>query len=91
MDAPLSFLPTNFFTFSPPAFLLYTASVVAVTLVLILYCSPRYGQTNILIYIGICSMIGSLTVSCSTVCFCNVHEQLPYITFELTFMWRSHL
>ncbi|ONI14485.1 hypothetical protein PRUPE_4G282600 [Prunus persica] len=45
-----------------PAFLLYTASVVAVTLVLILYCSPRYGQTNILIYIGICSMIGSLTV-----------------------------
>ncbi|KAG8640760.1 hypothetical protein MANES_13G079200v8 [Manihot esculenta] len=45
-----------------PAFLLYTASVVAVALVLILYCAPRYGQTNILIYIGICSMIGSLTV-----------------------------
>ncbi|KAL6219719.1 hypothetical protein ACLB2K_007478 [Fragaria x ananassa] len=45
-----------------PAFLLYTASVIAVTLVLILYCSPRYGQTNILIYIGICSIIGSLTV-----------------------------
>ncbi|KAJ7945159.1 Protein of unknown function (DUF803) [Quillaja saponaria] len=45
-----------------PAFLLYTASAVAVTLVLILYCAPRYGQTNILIYIGICSIIGSLTV-----------------------------
>ncbi|XP_062095253.1 probable magnesium transporter NIPA6 isoform X1 [Humulus lupulus] len=45
-----------------PAFLLYTASVVALTLVLILYCSPRYGQTNIMIYIGICSVIGSLTV-----------------------------
>lgn len=45
-----------------PAFLLYTASVVAVALVLILYCAPRYGQTNILIYIGICSIIGSLTV-----------------------------
>ncbi|KAI4378836.1 hypothetical protein MLD38_016262 [Melastoma candidum] len=45
-----------------PAFLLYTASVVAVTLVLILYCAPRYGQTNILIYVGICSIIGSLTV-----------------------------
>ncbi|XP_038679751.1 probable magnesium transporter NIPA6 isoform X2 [Tripterygium wilfordii] len=45
-----------------PAFLLYTASVVAVALVLILYCGPRYGQTNILVYIGICSMIGSLTV-----------------------------
>ncbi|KAK9735195.1 hypothetical protein RND81_04G189800 [Saponaria officinalis] len=45
-----------------PAFLSFTASVVAVALVLILYCAPRYGQTNILVYIGICSIIGSLTV-----------------------------
>ncbi|KAJ4844372.1 hypothetical protein Tsubulata_029739 [Turnera subulata] len=45
-----------------PAFLLYTASAVAVALFLILYCAPRFGQTNILIYIGICSIIGSLTV-----------------------------
>ncbi|KAG6789799.1 hypothetical protein POTOM_005923 [Populus tomentosa] len=45
-----------------PAFLLYTASVVAISLVLILYFSPRYGQTNILVYVGICSVIGSLTV-----------------------------
>ncbi|KAL9367396.1 hypothetical protein Peur_038595 [Populus x canadensis] len=45
-----------------PAFLLYTASVIAIALVLILYFSPRYGQTNILVYIGICSVIGSLTV-----------------------------
>ncbi|GAB4836114.1 hypothetical protein Ancab_001031 [Ancistrocladus abbreviatus] len=45
-----------------PAFLLYTASAIAVALVLILYCGPRYGQTNIMVYIGICSIIGSLTV-----------------------------
>ncbi|KAF8376990.1 hypothetical protein HHK36_030362 [Tetracentron sinense] len=45
-----------------PAFLLYTASAVAVVLVLILYCAPRYGQTNIMVYTGICSIIGSLTV-----------------------------
>ncbi|KAJ6296904.1 hypothetical protein OIU78_022598 [Salix suchowensis] len=45
-----------------PAFLLYTASAAAIALVLILYFSPRYGQTNILVYIGICSVIGSLTV-----------------------------
>ncbi|XP_061346801.1 probable magnesium transporter NIPA6 isoform X2 [Gastrolobium bilobum] len=45
-----------------PAFLSYTASAMAVTLVLVLYCAPRYGQTNILVYIGICSIIGSLTV-----------------------------
>ncbi|KAG6717012.1 hypothetical protein I3842_04G076800 [Carya illinoinensis] len=45
-----------------PAFLLYTASAVAIALVLILHSAPRYGQTNIMIYIGICSIIGSLTV-----------------------------
>ncbi|KAK3030303.1 hypothetical protein RJ639_038396 [Escallonia herrerae] len=37
------------------------ASAVAVVLVLVLYCEPRYGQTNIMIYIGVCSVIGSLT------------------------------
>ncbi|XP_041004887.1 probable magnesium transporter NIPA6 isoform X1 [Juglans microcarpa x Juglans regia] len=45
-----------------PAFLLYTAAAVAITLVLVLYCAPRCGQTNIMVYIGICSIIGSLTV-----------------------------
>ncbi|KAK4359013.1 hypothetical protein RND71_021242 [Anisodus tanguticus] len=45
-----------------PAFLLYTASAVAITLALVLYCEPRYGQTNIMVYIGVCSIIGSLTV-----------------------------
>ncbi|KAJ9675266.1 hypothetical protein PVL29_024285 [Vitis rotundifolia] len=45
-----------------PAFLLYTASAIAVVLVLVLYCEPRYGLTNIMVYIGICSIIGSLTV-----------------------------
>ncbi|KAG9444204.1 hypothetical protein H6P81_015544 [Aristolochia fimbriata] len=45
-----------------PAFLLYTASAIAVVLVLTLHCAPRYGQTNIMIYLGICSVIGSLTV-----------------------------
>ncbi|GFP81338.1 probable magnesium transporter nipa1 [Phtheirospermum japonicum] len=45
-----------------PAFLLYTASAVAVVLVLVLYFEPRYGQTNIMVYIGVCSIIGSVTV-----------------------------
>ncbi|CAA7405264.1 unnamed protein product [Spirodela intermedia] len=45
-----------------PEFLLYTAAVVAASLVLMLHYSPLYGQTNILIDLGICSMIGSLTV-----------------------------
>ncbi|OAY63682.1 putative magnesium transporter NIPA6 [Ananas comosus] len=45
-----------------PAFLLYAASAVAISLVLMLHCSPRYGQTNVMVYVGICSVIGSLTV-----------------------------
>ncbi|XP_059630867.1 probable magnesium transporter NIPA1 [Cornus florida] len=45
-----------------PAFLLYTASAIAIVLVLVLFYAPRYGQTNIMVYIGICSIIGSLTV-----------------------------
>uniref|UniRef100_A0A7N0U171 Probable magnesium transporter n=1 Tax=Kalanchoe fedtschenkoi TaxID=63787 RepID=A0A7N0U171_KALFE len=45
-----------------PAFLLYTASALAVVLVLILYFCPRYGQTNLMVYVSICSVIGSLTV-----------------------------
>ncbi|CAK9142765.1 unnamed protein product [Ilex paraguariensis] len=49
-----------------PAFLLYTASAIAVVLVLVLYCGPRYGQTNIMVYIGICSIIGSLTIKGSS-------------------------
>ncbi|KAL5188640.1 putative magnesium transporter NIPA7 [Glycine soja] len=45
-----------------PAFLSYTASAIAVTLFLVLYCAPRHGQTNILVYTGICSIVGSLTL-----------------------------
>ncbi|GJU65207.1 probable magnesium transporter NIPA6 [Tanacetum coccineum] len=45
-----------------PTFLLYTASAIAVVLVLVLYCEPRYGQSNMMVYIGVCSINGSLTV-----------------------------
>ncbi|XP_022875933.1 probable magnesium transporter NIPA6 isoform X4 [Olea europaea var. sylvestris] len=41
---------------------LQPASAVALVWVLVLYCEPRYGQTNIMVYIGVCSVIGSLTV-----------------------------
>ena len=36
--------------------------VIAVAFILIFYYGPRHGQTNILIYIAICSLIGSLSV-----------------------------
>uniref|UniRef100_A0A0D9V8F4 Probable magnesium transporter n=2 Tax=Leersia perrieri TaxID=77586 RepID=A0A0D9V8F4_9ORYZ len=45
-----------------PDFLCYAASAIAVSLFLMIYCAPRYGQMNIMVYVGICSVIGSLTV-----------------------------
>jgi drug/metabolite transporter (DMT)-like permease len=43
-------------------FLLYSVFAVMVALYLIYWVSPEYGQTNILVYIAICSLIGSLSV-----------------------------
>ncbi|XP_064968527.1 probable magnesium transporter NIPA4 isoform X1 [Musa acuminata AAA Group] len=45
-----------------PAFLCYATIVGAVILVLIFCYIPRYGQTNIMFYVGVCSLVGSLSV-----------------------------
>ncbi|XP_078445981.1 putative magnesium transporter NIPA6 [Wolffia australiana] len=45
-----------------PAFLGYTATAVSVVCILVLHFESRYGQSNILVYLGICSLMGSLTV-----------------------------
>ncbi|KAH7277940.1 hypothetical protein KP509_38G016500 [Ceratopteris richardii] len=45
-----------------PAFLLYAASVVAIALVLIFHFAPRWGHTQVMIFVGICSLMGSLSV-----------------------------
>lgn len=47
---------------SEPAFVVYTAIVVAAVFVLIFHFIPKYGQTHILVYIGVCSLVGSLSV-----------------------------
>ncbi|NXI91398.1 NIPA4 protein, partial [Psophia crepitans] len=46
-----------------PGFLTYAAILLAVCFLLIFYLSPRYGQSNILIYLTICSVIGAFSVS----------------------------
>lgn len=43
-------------------FLVYAGIAVIVSLVLVFYCGPRWGKTNMLVYIGVCSWIGSLSV-----------------------------
>ncbi|KAK9140957.1 hypothetical protein Scep_010638 [Stephania cephalantha] len=45
-----------------PGFLVYTSVVLCISLVLMFRYAPRYGQTHLLIYVGICSLMGSLTV-----------------------------
>ncbi|XP_011625898.1 probable magnesium transporter NIPA3 isoform X3 [Amborella trichopoda] len=45
-----------------PAFLLYAALVMAAVFVLIFHFIPLYGQTHIMVYIGVCSLVGSLSV-----------------------------
>ncbi|KAG2455714.1 NIPA4 protein, partial [Polypterus senegalus] len=46
-----------------PGFMVFAVALLILCLLLIFYFSPRYGQTNILIYIAICSVLGAFTVS----------------------------
>ncbi|KAJ8348863.1 hypothetical protein SKAU_G00274520 [Synaphobranchus kaupii] len=47
-----------------PGFIVFAVCIVVSSLILILVAAPRYGQKNVLVYILICSLIGSLSVSC---------------------------
>ncbi|XP_054647466.1 magnesium transporter NIPA2 [Dunckerocampus dactyliophorus] len=47
-----------------PGFIVFAVCVVGSSLVLIFAVAPRFGQKNVLVYILICSVIGSLSVSC---------------------------
>ncbi|KAK8954567.1 hypothetical protein KSP39_PZI002797 [Platanthera zijinensis] len=44
------------------SFLLYVASVLVLVFVLVCHFSPRYGHSNVLVFVGICSLMGSLSV-----------------------------
>lgn len=45
-----------------PAFLFYAALVIIAVFILIFHFIPQYGQTHIMVYIGVCSLVGSLSV-----------------------------
>ncbi|GAA5802716.1 hypothetical protein HPULCUR_008190 [Helicostylum pulchrum] len=40
----------------------YAGIAVVVSLVLVFYCGPRWGKQNMLVYITVCSLIGSISV-----------------------------
>lgn len=50
-------------------FLLYAALVITAVFILIFHFIPQYGQTHIMVYIGVCSLVGSLSV-CFAIYFC---------------------
>ncbi|XP_020578594.1 probable magnesium transporter NIPA4 isoform X1 [Phalaenopsis equestris] len=45
-----------------PAFLFYSAAVMVTVFVIVVHFIPQYGQTHVMAYIGVCSLIGSLSV-----------------------------
>lgn len=45
-----------------PAFLLYAAIVITAVIVIIIRVIPHYGQTHVMVYISVCSLMGSLSV-----------------------------
>lgn len=73
------------FIASSTAFLIYVGASVLVVLLLIVYLEPLYGQTNILVYLGICSILGAITViSClDSVLLCLKESPLsPHAVFR---------
>ncbi|OWK54347.1 Magnesium transporter NIPA2 [Lonchura striata] len=47
-----------------PGFIVFAVCVLVSSLLLIFVAGPRYGQSNVLVYVLVCSAIGSLSVSC---------------------------
>jgi magnesium transporter len=51
--------------FLAPGFLAYGSVVIATSVVLVVYVAPRWGKKTMFPHIGICSLIGGLSVSCT--------------------------
>ncbi|KAM3376856.1 putative magnesium transporter NIPA6 [Capsicum galapagoense] len=66
IHAPQEHMPTSVLEIwilaIQPAFVIYVAATISIVVALMLHFEPRYGQTNVLVYLGICSLMGALTV-----------------------------
>uniref|UniRef100_A0A453DMH6 Probable magnesium transporter n=1 Tax=Aegilops tauschii subsp. strangulata TaxID=200361 RepID=A0A453DMH6_AEGTS len=45
-----------------PAFMCYVGVVLAIVALLVFKFVPLYGQTHVMVYIGVCSLVGSISV-----------------------------
>lgn len=74
-------------------FLIYVTFVMLTTFVLIAYYAPRYGNSNVLVHILICSLIGSLSVMSCKALGLSIRESLtenkPFFTSLFFFFFVS--
>jgi hypothetical protein len=61
-EAPITSVEEIWQLATQPQFLVYCGCVVAIALLLMYRCAPKYGRTHLLVYVLICSLIGSLSV-----------------------------
>ncbi|GAA6009340.1 hypothetical protein JCM10207_004355 [Rhodosporidiobolus poonsookiae] len=52
--------------FIGPGFLAWLGVCIAAALGMIFFVAPKYGKTHMLVYIGICSLLGGLSVACTS-------------------------
>ena len=68
-------------------FLLYCTTALAVILYLIFSVVPRHGNSNIFVYLAICSLIGSLSVM--SVKVSSRLLEIPYLPCSDSDVWRG--
>jgi hypothetical protein len=75
----------------PAAFLSYAALALGMVLYLIWYMAPRYGTSNLFMYIGICSLAGSLSVMSCKVShlFAGTTTLVQWMNIKLNFTLQS--
>ncbi|CAA6662402.1 unnamed protein product [Spirodela intermedia] len=67
-----------------PVFLLYAMAVVATVFILIFRYIPQYGQTHIMVYIGVCSLVGSLSGIALKLTFSGMNQLIYPETWAFT-------
>ncbi|KAL6516337.1 hypothetical protein OROGR_019642 [Orobanche gracilis] len=61
-EQPISSVQEIWSMATQPSFLLYVGSVLLLVFILVVHFAPEYGHTNVLVFTGICSLMGSLSV-----------------------------
>ncbi|KAK6776307.1 hypothetical protein RDI58_027308 [Solanum bulbocastanum] len=61
-EHPISSVKEIWYMATQKAFLLYMGSVIVLVFILVFYFAPQCGRSNVLVFTGICSLMGSLSV-----------------------------